>query len=193
MADTEDGAFGVIGDAMRDLVPENPAEFLVADNSKAHLRQVVITGPLESGPCCPVETPFGCAAVRSGQSAVFDSSDALGACPKLKDRADGAVSAACVPVTFMGRAVGVLHVVGENHQPPGADALARLRSLAAQAGSRIGTVRAFDRSHLQASTDAATGLHNRAHAPSQSGALARSAQGIPLHLRRSAISTISRV
>ena len=106
MADTEDGAFGVIGDAMRDLVPENPAEFLVADNSKAHLRQVVITGPLESGPCCPVETPFGCAAVRSGQSAVFDSSDALGACPKLKDRADGAVSAACVPVTFMGRAVG---------------------------------------------------------------------------------------
>ncbi|MEP6661110.1 MAG: diguanylate cyclase [Acidimicrobiales bacterium] len=161
MADTEDGALGVIGDAMRDLVPQNPAEFLVADNSKAHLRQAVITGPLERGPCCPVETPFGCAAVRSGQSAVFDSSDALGACPKLKDRASGAVSAACVPVTFMGRAVGVLHVVGENHQPPGPDALARLRSLAAQAGSRIGTVRAFDRSHLQASTDALTGLHNR--------------------------------
>jgi diguanylate cyclase (GGDEF)-like protein len=61
----------------------------------------------------------------------------------------------------MGRAVGVLHVVGENNQPPGADTLARLRSLAAQAGSRIGTVRAFDRSHLQASTDSLTGLHNR--------------------------------
>jgi diguanylate cyclase (GGDEF)-like protein len=92
---------------------------------------------------------------------VFESSEALNACPKLRDRPNGSCSAACVPVGFMGRALGVLHVTGPEGEPPSADAVDRLTTLATQAGARIGTVRAFERSQLQAATDVITGLANR--------------------------------
>ena len=43
----------------------------------------------------------------------FTNSDSLDACPKLRGRPQGRVSAVCVPVSIMGRTVGVLHAVGE--------------------------------------------------------------------------------
>jgi diguanylate cyclase (GGDEF)-like protein len=57
--------------------------------------------------------------------------------------------------------MGVIHMIGEENVPPPPDVVSRLRALATQAGARIGTVRAFERSHLQASTDPLTGLVNR--------------------------------
>jgi len=61
----------------------------------------------------------------------------------------------------MGRALGVLHATGPIGQPPGSDQVSQLTTLATQAGARIGTVRAFQRTQLQASTDGLTGLVNR--------------------------------
>jgi diguanylate cyclase (GGDEF)-like protein len=61
----------------------------------------------------------------------------------------------------MGRSLGVLHTTGPEGSPLEAERIARLRSLAAQAGARIGTVRAFEKTQLQASTDGLTGLINR--------------------------------
>jgi diguanylate cyclase (GGDEF)-like protein len=61
----------------------------------------------------------------------------------------------------MGRALGVLHATGPEGNPLGAEQVAQLTTLATQAGARIGTVRAFEKTQLQASTDGLTGLINR--------------------------------
>src|SRR5437773_2371049 len=61
----------------------------------------------------------------------------------------------------MGRSLGVLHATGPNGKPLDGEAIAQLTTLAAQAGARIGTVRAFEKTQLQASTDGLTGLVNR--------------------------------
>jgi diguanylate cyclase (GGDEF)-like protein len=108
-----------------------------------------------------VSSPYSCVAVRRGHATVFDDSDALNACPKLKGRAAGRISAVCVPVTFMGRSLGVVHTTGVAGQRPDEDTLAALSLLAGQTGSRIGTLRSFAQAQLQASTDGLTGLRNR--------------------------------
>ena len=61
----------------------------------------------------------------------------------------------------MGRALGVLHVAGAKGKPPNPEQIAQLTALGVHAGNRIGTLRAFERSQLQASTDSLTGLTNR--------------------------------
>jgi diguanylate cyclase (GGDEF)-like protein len=61
----------------------------------------------------------------------------------------------------MGRALGVLHTTGPDGGPLGDEAVAKLAVLAGQSGARIGTVRAFEKTQLQASTDGLTGLVNR--------------------------------
>lgn len=160
MADDEDGAYDVVQRAMIDVSPETPMELLLSDSSRAHLERVA-TSPSAGAPDCPVQSPFSCAAVRRGSAVVFDSSDSLNACPKLRDRATGSCSAACVPVGFMGRALGVLHATGPNGAPPSAEVVEQLTTLATQAGARIGTVRAFEKTQLQAATDGLTGLPNR--------------------------------
>jgi diguanylate cyclase (GGDEF)-like protein/PAS domain S-box-containing protein len=160
MADDEDGAYEVVEIAMSEVSGVTPMELLLADSSRAHLQRVT-TSPTAGAPGCPVQSPFSCAAVRRGSAVVFDSSEALNACPKLRARPSGACSAACVPVGFMGRALGVLHVTGPEGQPPAAQTIEQLTTLATQAGARIGTLRAFQRSQLQAGTDGLTGLPNR--------------------------------
>jgi diguanylate cyclase (GGDEF)-like protein len=108
-----------------------------------------------------VKSPFSCVAVRRGSAVVFDSSESLNACPQLRGRASGRCSAVCVPVSFMGRALGVLHTTGPEGEPLSGKPVSQLTVLAGQAGARIGTVRAFEKTQLQASTDGLTGLGNR--------------------------------
>jgi diguanylate cyclase (GGDEF)-like protein len=135
-------------------------ELLLSDSSRANLERAA-TNPAAGAPGCPVQSPFSCVAVRRGNPVVFESSEALNSCPKLRDRPDGPCSAVCVPVGFMGRALGVLHTTGPEGKPLDADQVAQLTTLATQAGARIGTVRAFEKTQLQASTDSLTGLDNR--------------------------------
>ncbi|WP_410966280.1 hypothetical protein, partial [Salmonella sp. SAL4449] len=84
---------------------------------------------------------------------MFDSSEALNACARLRERPGGPLSAVCVPLNFMGRALGVLHATGAPGQPPSPRVVGQLTTLGFLAGGRIGTVRAFERTQLQASTD----------------------------------------
>ena len=160
MADTEEDALQVVSRAMGVISDANPMEILLADSSKAHLSRAA-EHPVTGAPCCPVESPYSCVAVRRGNPVVFDNSESLNACPKLRERGGGAISAVCVPVTFMGRAMGVLHAAGPVDKPLPADEVTRLTTLATQSGARIGTVRSFERSQLQATTDGLTGLNNR--------------------------------
>jgi diguanylate cyclase (GGDEF)-like protein len=160
VADEEAAAHEVVSRAMAIVDPARPMELLLADSSRAHLKRATAS-PTAGAPGCPVSSPFSCVAVRRGNPVVFDDSEALNACPRLRDRADGPISGVCIPVSFMGRALGVLHSAGPVGKPLAPDQVQQLATLATQAGSRIGTVRAFQTTQLQASTDGLTGLVNR--------------------------------
>jgi diguanylate cyclase (GGDEF)-like protein len=160
MADSEAEADRVIARAMGAISDVHPMELLLADSSRAHLERAC-AHPKTGAPNCTVESPYSCIAVRRGYAQVFSDAEALNACPKLLGRMGGSMSAACVPVNFMGRALGVLHVTGAKGKPPNSEQIAQLSALGMHAGTRIGTLRAFERSQLQASTDSLTGLTNR--------------------------------
>jgi diguanylate cyclase (GGDEF)-like protein len=160
MADSEAEADKVIARAMSSISDVHPMELLLADSSRAHLERACVH-PKTGSPNCTVESPYSCIAVRRGHPQIFPDAEALNACPKLLGRMGGSLSAACVPVNFMGRALGVLHVAGAKGKPPNPEQIAQLTALGVHAGNRIGTLRAFERSQLQASTDSLTGLTNR--------------------------------
>jgi diguanylate cyclase (GGDEF)-like protein/PAS domain S-box-containing protein len=160
MADEESATFEVVERAMVEVSARAPMELLLSDSSRAHLERAAAS-PTAGAPSCPVESPFACVAVRRGNPVVFDSSEALNACPKLRGRPEGRCSAVCVPISFMGRSLGVLHATGPEGAPLAEEQVAQLTTLATQAGARIGTVRAFEKTQLQASTDSLTGLINR--------------------------------
>jgi diguanylate cyclase (GGDEF)-like protein len=160
MADSEAEADRVIARAMSTISEVHPMELLLADSSRAHLERACVH-PKTGASNCSVDSPYSCIAVRRGHPQIFADAEALNACPKLIGRMGGSLSAACVPVNFMGRALGVLHVTGAKGKPPNPEQIAQLTALGVHAGTRIGTLRAFERSQLQASTDSLTGLTNR--------------------------------
>lgn len=171
MADTEEEAYGVLGRAMTLISPELPTELLLADSSRAHLERAT-AHPQAGAAGCTVDSPFSCMAVRRGSAVSFPDSDALNACSRLRDRPCGRVSAVCVPISFMGRALGVLHSAAPVGQMPDARQVAQLTTLGLQAGARIGTVRAFHSTQHRATTDSLTGLHNRRSAEERARDLA---------------------
>ncbi len=172
MAVDEVEATDVVRRTVREVVPGTRAELLLADNSRAHLTRVV-EEPMGEAPGCGVVSPSECIAVRRGRTATFDSADGIGACPKLVGRADIG-HAVCSPVTFLGEGLGVLHVVAPKGEVVDADAVRALGVTADETGSRMGTLRAFARSQLQANTDGLTGLLNRRTAEDRIAALQRS-------------------
>ena len=160
MAADEEAVASVVAQVLASDVSTQPGELLLADSSEAHMIARVVN-PVAGAAGCGVPSPFDCPAVRRATAQTFTSSDALNACPYLRDRPGGPRSAQCVPVAFMGRSLGVLHVTGSPGEPPDGEAAHRLVVLAAQAGTAIGTIRAFSKAQLQASTDSLTGLLNR--------------------------------
>ncbi|MFM2072895.1 MAG: hypothetical protein RLZZ623_3159, partial [Actinomycetota bacterium] len=161
MSDDEATALEVVGMTMANVLPDRSSELLLADNSKANLEQAVVAGTNPDGPGCPVASPFSCVAVRTGAPVTFPSSTALDACPHLRNRGVEPCSAVCVPVTFMGRAMGVIHAVGDENAVPVPSEVEALSMLATQAGARIGMLRTMVRTSVQASTDSLTGMMNR--------------------------------
>jgi diguanylate cyclase (GGDEF)-like protein len=161
MAEGEPEVIDVIERSFETVLPDAPIELLLADNSHAHLKRMAGVGPDGKLPGCSVDSPDRCPAARRAQIQVFADSDALDACPKLRHRQTGAVSAICVPVSMMGRAVGVIHAMGQPHASVDDDRLQDLATLAKLAGSRMGLLRVMAETQLQAATDTLTGLLNR--------------------------------
>lgn len=159
LSNTEDLVFGVVDQALEEAVPELSVEMLLADSSRAHFQQLVTTGG-EPTHRCAVESPAECPAAQRGEVLTFESSLALDACPYLKQQTDPC-SAVCVPVSVSGVTVGVVHAAGGHREAPGLDRRSALELVARRASDRIGMMRAFSRSEIQASTDALTGLPNR--------------------------------
>jgi len=159
MARSAEETYAVVGHALRTL-PGGAAELLIADNSKAHLERAV-EHPPENGPGCAVGSPDQCPAVRRGRTLTFASSDSINACPQLRGRPDGPLSAVCAPVMFMGQAFGVLHISGPDGVAPSEEQVETTKVVAGQTGARIGLLAAMAKTRLQAATDALTGLANR--------------------------------
>jgi diguanylate cyclase (GGDEF)-like protein len=165
MAETETEALAAGARALLTAETEVTGELLLADNSHAHLERAFVVGRTTGEVGCSVESPGRCVAARRGQTQYFDDSDALDACPKLRDRPSGRCAAVCVPVSIMGRSVGVVHIT----EPVEHDAderrleplVERAELLAHQLGARLGMLRVMAESQLQASTDSLTGLPNR--------------------------------
>jgi diguanylate cyclase (GGDEF)-like protein len=160
MADREQQVAAIAARAMAEVSAVHPMELLIADSSRAQMERAA-EHQSAGAPGCGVSSPYDCVAVRRGTVVRFGHSDELNACVHLLGRPCGATSAVCVPVTFMGRAIGALHATGPVDQPLSAEQAEQLGTLGTQLGMRIGTVRAFEKTQIQAATDALTGLPNR--------------------------------
>ncbi len=174
MAEGEPEVIEVIERSLASVVPGAPAELLLADNSHAHLLRMASASPTGEPPGCGVDSPDHCPAARRAQVQRFDDSADLDACPKLRNRRQGRLSALCVPVSIMGRTVGVIHATGAPGDPVGDDAVQDLATLAKLAGARIGLLRVMAETQLQASVDSLTGLLNRRSFEQRVSALRRS-------------------
>jgi diguanylate cyclase (GGDEF)-like protein len=128
-----------------------------------------------------VDSPDRCPAARRAQIQVFGDSDDLDACPKLRNRPQGRISALCVPVSIMGRTVGVIHATGRPEVEVEDDRVDDLATLAKLAGARIGLLRVMAETQLQASTDTLTGLLNRR-------AFSEQVAAVPAHLHPIAVA-----
>ncbi|MEO0493265.1 MAG: diguanylate cyclase, partial [Actinomycetota bacterium] len=175
VADDEAAAYAVLARAIETAAPGHAAELLLADSSKAHLRAVV-EHPVNGAAGCGVASPWSCPAVRRGSTMVFDDSEAIRSCPHLASRAEPC-SAVCSPLTFMGQPMGVLHAVGPVGEAPPRELVEDLTTVAGEASTRIGTLRAFAKAELQASTDVLTGLPNRRRTEERIREVAANADG----------------
>lgn len=160
MAEGESEVIEVVERAFASTLPTTPAELLLADNSHAHLARMAVSTTADA-PMCGVDSPDHCPAARRAQVQRFDDSDALDACPKLRARAQGRVSAMCVPVSIMGRTVGVIHATAAHSSTFEDEAVQDVATLANLAGARLGLLRMVADTQLQAATDSLTGLLNR--------------------------------
>ena len=113
MVHSEEASYTLLNRALSICAPGLATELLLADSSQAHFRQVTTTSELGTGGCA-VMSPRDCPAANRGQTQVWTSSSDLDCCPYLQDRAVGACSAVCVPVSIAGNTVGVLHAVAED-------------------------------------------------------------------------------
>ncbi len=161
MAEGEPEVIDVIERSLAATLPDSPVELLLADNSHAHLLRMATTSPTGAPPGCGVESPNQCPAARRAQVQRFADSAELDACPKLRKRPGGDVSACCVPVSIMGRTVGVIHATGDPGSQVAEDRISDFATLANLAGARIGLLRVMAETQLQAATDSLTGLLNR--------------------------------
>ncbi|MBV9660133.1 MAG: GGDEF domain-containing protein [Acidimicrobiales bacterium] len=161
MAEDETEALSVAERALRAVLPDRSVELLLADNSHAHLTRMATSSPDGEAPGCPVGSPQECPAARRARAHQFNDSEAVNACPKMRDRANGRCSGVCVPVAMMGRTVGVIHTVGPVGEILEDATVERLQVIANNSGSRLGVLRIMAETQLQASTDGLTGLLNR--------------------------------
>lgn len=160
LVETEGEAHQVAERALQLIDPDVPVEFLLSPHGSRELLRVAWNRSLDP-PMCPVLSTDACPAIRRGQIAVWESSESINACPKLRDRPVGPCSAVCVPVTVSGRPIGVIHATGADRRPPGDRVSGQLGTLSNQLGNRLGALRALESSRQDAATDKLTGLPNR--------------------------------
>ncbi|MFZ0664789.1 MAG: GGDEF domain-containing protein [Acidimicrobiales bacterium] len=174
MSKTEEPLFDLVAQALGEAAPHARTELLLADSSKAHFRQVLVTPPKSEGSGCGVVSPDDCPAASRGQSMLFPNSTDIDACPYLRGRG---CSALCVPVSIGGNSVGVVHVTAADGSPPSGEMKGYVEVVVRRASERMAMLRAFQVFETEANSDSLTGLLTR-----------RSLEGRTRDLRESGLS-----
>ena len=157
MSRAEPSVFDVVAEALSQAAPGMRSELLLADSSKAHFRQVLVSSAQADDAGCGVMSPEDCPAASRARNMVFPDSTALDACPNLRGRH---CSALCVPMSIGGSSIGVFHVTTEDGSP--SDAVEKdVEVVARRASERLAMLRAFEVSQTQANSDSLTGLMTR--------------------------------
>ena len=158
MSKAEASVFDLVAEALSQAAPDMRSELLLADSSKAHFRQVLVSSAQTDDVGCGVMSPDDCPAASRGRSMVFPDSTALDACPNLRGRH---CSALCVPMSIGGNSLGVFHVTTEDGSPPSDEVEKNVEAVARRASERLAMLRAFAVSRTQANSDSLTGLMTR--------------------------------
>jgi len=158
--ETEPETMMLVSRAFGRVVTDTPVELLMSDMSRTSLKQTA-THPTAGAPGCGVGSPSECPAITRGRTLVYDNSNAINACPQLLGHCESGCSAVCVPLSFMGKSMGVVHATGPAGSAIGGDIKEALTMIATHAAVRVGTIRSFTQIEMQASTDMLTGLPNR--------------------------------
>jgi diguanylate cyclase (GGDEF)-like protein len=158
MSRAETSAFDIVAEALSLAAPGMRSELLLADSSKAHFRQVLVSSAETDVVGCGVISPDDCPAALSSRNMVFPDSTALDACPNLRGRH---CSALCVPMSISGNSIGVFHVMAEDGSPPSDTVEQDMEVVARRASERLAMLRAFEVSQTQANSDSLTGLMTR--------------------------------
>lgn len=179
LADEESHVLDVISRALGTQVGGRPSEMLLTSGPRADLRAIATIDGSDS-PGCAVDSLYSCPAVRAGKQLDFVSSSDIDACRYLRDRATGGCSATCLPVSFTGKPLGVIHSIGADGETTDPDIAETLAAIATGAGAKIGMLRTTADIKLQATTDPLTGLFNRRVFESSVRALHRDGQSFTL-------------
>jgi len=158
MSRVEPSVFDVVAEALSQAAPGMRSELLLADSSKAHFRQVLVSSAQTDDVGCGVVSPDDCPAASRSRNMVFPDSTALDACPNLRGRH---CSALCVPMSISGNSIGVFHVTAEDGSPPSDTVERNVEVVARRASERLAMLRAFEVSQTQANSDSLTGLMTR--------------------------------
>jgi diguanylate cyclase (GGDEF)-like protein len=158
MSTSEEPVLKLVAESLGDAAPDMRTELLLADSSRAHFRQVLVSSDYEGDSGCGVTSPDYCPAASRGQTMVFPSSTAIDACPNLRGRG---CSALCVPVSISGNSVGVFHVTTTEDSPPSEKVRGNVEVVARRSSERLAMLRAFAVSQTQANSDSLTGLLTR--------------------------------
>jgi diguanylate cyclase (GGDEF)-like protein len=158
MSRAEPSVFDVVAEALSRAAPDMRSELLLADSSKAHFRQVLVSSAQSDDIGCGVMSPDDCPAASSARNMVFADSTALDACPHLRGRG---CSALCVPMSIGGSSIGVFHVTTEDGSPPSDAVEKNVEAVARRASERLAMLRSFEVSRTQANSDSLTGLMTR--------------------------------
>jgi len=158
---TEETTFAVVEAAMRRAIPATPADLLVAESQRGHLRRVATTGDDDAECTCGLSSPRDCPATSRGATTTFSGRDALDTCPVRRSQGREDTATTCVPVNVSGHATGVICALGAPGAPVPDGDVATVELIARKAGERVTLTRAFARSENLARTDPLTGLFNR--------------------------------
>lgn len=156
-AETEADVLATIEQGLQRLDPDRPVELHVVDPHRPVL-VLAFSSFQEVRPPSPV-SPWDSEAARTGKVITYDTTSRLDTCSHLASRVDEPTSAICVPVTAMGRILGVLYALGPNNSEPTTSVVDALTMVANRAGSHIAVVRSFAAGHPRP-TDPLTGLPN---------------------------------
>ena len=171
MAKAEAPVFDLVAEGLAEVAPGVRSELLLADSSRAHFRQVLVTPADTAAAGCGVVSPGDCPAASRGQTMTFAESGAMDACPNLRGRG---CSALCVPVSISGNSIGVVHMTALDGFPPGDDVKADVEIVVTRASERLAMLRAFEISQTEANSDSLTGLSTRRSLQSQTRGLQES-------------------